>query len=213
MSKKIYILGNGPSSKLMPESIRKERRGKMIVCNLPPFAVSEVYACCVGDYKMMKALEEGSVNLDEYQWILANRPRSFMDSYPSFYIKHAHRIREFYTTVPDYCDLGDPEIAATNFNCGHLATHYAAAKHAPNEIHMFGFDSIFDHNMTSFTDTILSSDRRPSNNYKLLDNWRPIWKSIFMEFSKITFILYHNHINTKIQLPKNVEVRIPPDPS
>jgi len=206
--KKLYILGNGDSAQLMPESIRLEREGKLIVCNLPPFEVDNVYATCIGDFKMMAALTEGSVNLDGYQWVLANRPKTWMDSNPSFYIKHSNHIREFYTHVPSYCDLGDPSLAATNFNCGHLAAHYSAKRHQPDEIHMFGFDSIFDTNMRSYTDIVLSSDRAPSNNYKLLDNWRPIWNGIFKEFSNITFYLYNSHSNAKINLPKNVKVMV-----
>jgi hypothetical protein len=209
--KKLYILGNGDSAQLMPQSIRFEREGKLIVCNLPPFEVGNVYAACVGDFKMMAALTEGSVNLDGYQWVLANRPQIWMNSNPSFYIKHSHHIREFYTHVPSYCDLGDPSLAATNFNCGHLAAHYSAERHQPDEIHMFGFDSIFDANMRSYTDIVLSSDRAPSNNYKLLDNWRPIWNGIFKEFPNITFYLYHTHSNAKINLPKNVKVMVSRD--
>jgi len=206
--KKIHILGNGDSAQLMPQSIRMEREGKLIVCNLPPFEVRNVYAACIGDFKMMAALTEGSVNLDAYQWVLANRPKIWMDQHPSFYIKHAHHIREFYTHVPKYCNLGDPGLAATNFNCGHLATHYSAVRHQPDEIHMYGFDSLFDTNMRSYTDVVLSSDREPTNNYKLLDNWRPIWRDLFSEFPQIDFILYHSHANVKVNMPKNVKVRV-----
>lgn len=206
--KKIHILGNGDSAQLMPQSIRMERDGKLIVCNLPPFEVRNVYAACIGDFKMMAALTEGSVNLDAYQWVLANRPKLWMDQHPSFYIKHAHHIREFYTHVPKYCNLGDPNLSATNFNCGHLAAHYSAVRHKPDEIHMYGFDSLFDTNMRSYTDVVLSSDRAPTNNYKLLDNWRPIWRDLFSEFPQIDFILYHSHGNVKVNMSQNVKVRI-----
>ena len=94
--------------------------------------------------------------------------------------------------------------AATNFNCGHMATHYACRKHKPDEIHMYGFDSIFDHNMRSYTDTVLSSDRSGGNNFRLLDIWRPIWMNIFHEFKDVKFVLYHKHPNAKIQTPENV---------
>ena len=206
MTKKIYILGNGDSAELMPEEIRKEREGKLIICNRPPFEVSGVYACCIGDFKMMNALIMGVVNLDEYEWILATRPKKFMEREPSFHIKHSHHIRDFYTEVPEYCSLGDSDLSATNFNCGHMATHYSATRHSPDEIHMFGFDSIFDHNMRSFTDKVLDADREASNSYRLLAKWRPIWRSIFKEFPQINFLLYHDHNNIKIDLPKNVKI-------
>ena len=206
MSKKIYILGNGDMSQMLPESKRYSRDGKLLICNQPPFEVHNVYATVMVDFKMMAALTEGSINLDQYYWVLGNRPRIWMDKNPSFYMRHAQRIREFYQNVPKYCGA-DAGTAATNFNCGHMATHYACVRHKPEEIHMYGFDSIFDHNMRSYTDTVLSSDRQISNNHRLLDIWRPIWLNIFKEFPETNFILYHKHSNPKIQLFDNVEIR------
>jgi hypothetical protein len=203
MTKKVHILGNGDMCHMMPESIRYQREGKLLVCNQPPFEVANVYATIMVDFKMQFALLEGSINLDGYYWVMGNRPKSFCDANPSYYMKHAGHIREFYTTVPKYAGSGDQ--GATNFNCGHMATHYAATRHRPDEIHMYGFDSIFDHNMRSYTDVVLSSDRTGTNNHRLLDIWRPIWNGLFKEFSDIKFVLYHKHPNAKIKTPKNVE--------
>mgnify|MGYP002809624343 CR=1 FL=1 len=201
--KKVHILGNGDMCEMMPESTRFKREGKLIVCNKPPFEVGDVYATCIVDFKMCAALFERSIVLDEYSWICGTRPKMFMESNPSFSMKHSSHIREFYTTIPSYAGKGNQ--GATNLNCGHLATHYAATRHKPDEIHMYGFDSIFDHNMRSYTDIVLNSDRTDINNYRLLDIWRPIWNGIFNEFKDIKFVLYHKHPNTKIPTPSNVE--------
>lgn len=198
MSNVVHIIGNGDNAVLFNN---QKCKGMRIVCNLPPFEVTNVYASVIVDFKMMMALTEGSVNLDMYEWVLGNRPRVWMDTRQSFYMKHAHHIREFYLTVPKYAGN------ATNFNCGHMAAHYAANRKEATEIHMYGFDSIFDHNMRSYTDTVLSSDRSNMNNYRLLNNWRPIWNGIFNEFSDRQFVLYHSHPKSKINLPENVEVR------
>ena len=205
MSKKTYILGNGDMSFMMPQGIRdgSERDGKLLICNQPPFEVRNPYATVMVDFKMMNALAAGEINLDAYYWVLGNRPKIFCDANPAFSFKHTGHIREFYQTVPKYCGK-DPNIAATNFNCGHLATHYTCTRHQPDEVHMFGFDSIFDHNMRSYTDTVLSSDRSNVNNYRLLDIWRPIWNNIFNEFKDVEFVLYHKHPNPKIKTPENV---------
>jgi len=203
MTKKLYILGNGDMAQMMPESIRQgDREGKLIICNQPPFAVRNPYTTCIVDFKMCFALAEGSISLDSYHWVCGTRPKTFMEANASFHMKHSHQIREFYTTVPKYA--GDGPQGATNFNCGHLATHYAATRHQPEEIHMFGFDSIFDHNMRSYTDVVLNSDRSGGNNFRLLDIWRPIWNGIFNEFTQVEFVLYHKHANPKIQTPPNV---------
>ena len=71
---------------------------------------------------------------------------------------------------------------------------------------MYGFDSIFDMNLRSYTDFVLISDREPTNNVRLADRWRPVWNGIFNEFKDIRFVLHHNHDQSKIQLPDNVEV-------
>jgi len=202
---KVHVLGNGDSATLMPESVRNGQDGKLLICNQPPFTVKNVYACCLVDFKMMKALQEGSVNLDMYPWVCGNRPKMHMDKNPTFNIKHAHHIREFYTLVPKYCGPTAAE-AATNFNCGHMATHYAAKRHQPDEVHLYGFDSIFDHNMRSFTDLVLPSDRGKTNNFRLLDVWRPIWGHIFKEFSDVKFVLHHKHSNAKVDFSSNVSI-------
>jgi hypothetical protein len=95
----------------------------------------------------------------------------------------------------------------TNFNCGHFVTHYTANKLKADEIHLYGFDSIFDFTVRSFTDMVLNSDRSNVNNNRLINNWRPIWNGIFNEFSNTQFVLYHKHSDSKIKLPENVEVR------
>ena len=204
--KKIHILGNGDNAAFF-RPLMKERDGKLMICNIPPMEVENVYACAIVDFKMMKNLTKEVVNLDKYQWVLGNRPKIWMDKNPTFYIKHSHHIREFYTDVPKYC--GKPAAqAATNFNCGHMATHYSARKHKCDEIHMWGFDSIMDHSMRSYTDTVLPSERNNTNNYKLLEVWRPIWMNLFKEFSDKKFIIHHNHNKAKIKLPSNVGVEV-----
>ena len=208
MSKSIvHIVGNGDKVSLMPEELRHEREGKLLVCNIPPFEVSKAYACCIVDFKMMKNLKKEVINLDQFKWVLGNRPKIFMDANATFYIKHSWHIREFYTTVPKYCGPR-PDVAATNFNCGHFASHYAAKKLKGDEIHLWGFDSIMDHNMRSMTDLVLPSDRNNTNNYKLLDVWRPIWTNIFKEFKDRTFVIHHDHANSKVKLPGNVKVEV-----
>lgn len=201
-NKKVFhIIGNGDKAIYY---LREKRVGTKLLCNMPPFEVDsrEVFATCMVDFKMMMALTEGSVNLDRYMWVLGTRPRMWMYERHAFYMKYAPNIKEFYTHVPEYAGN------ATNFNCGHMAVHYAAARHKADEIHMYGFDTIFDFNMRSVTDLVLSSDRSQSNNYRLLNNWRPIWRDIFKEFPKTKFVLHHNHDKLKIPKFDNVEVSV-----
>lgn len=209
MTKRVWhVLGNGDKAGLFNE---EPQEGKLLLCNMPPFEVTRnrVFATVMVDFKMMMALTEGSLNLDMYPWILGNRPRIWMDepSQSSFYLKYAPNIKEFYLKVPEYCGpVGSPE-SATNFNCGHMAVHYAANKQKAEEIHIWGFDSLFDFNMRSITDLYLSSDRSDTNNYRLIEKWRPIWYHLFREFPDTHFFLHHDHADLKIPNPgKNLTV-------
>jgi len=186
----------------------RQRAGKNIICNMPPFEMlaKDVYATVMVDFKMMAALTEGSLNLDMYPWILGTRPQVWMQDprQSGFYLKYAPNVREFYTHVPKYAQN------ATNFNCGHMAVHYTTFKKKADVIHMFGFDTLFDFNMRSVTDLYLSSDRGSINNFRLIENWRPVWDGIFKEAEQkqpdTKFVLHHNHDGIKIQKRDNMEI-------
>lgn len=192
-----HVIGNGKSS-----SLYKPSKGLKITCNLPPFAVDNVYTTCMVDFKMMKAIYEGVVTVPG-DWVLGARPKKWMEMKPAFYMKHARQIKEFYLHLPKYVKN------YTDFNCGHLATHYTANKLECDEIHMYGFDTMFAFDITSTTDVYMSSDRQVANTQRLTNNWRPIWNNIFKEFSDKQFVLYYyKDVDPLVQTPDNVEVRI-----
>lgn len=199
MTKVFNVIGNGDKCVLFNE---EPREGTVLTCNMPPFDIDPklVYATCMVDFKMMMALNEGSIALDQYDWVLGRRPRIWMEEKSAFYLKYASKVREFYTSVPKYA--GNP----TNFNCGHMASHYAAGRHKADEVHLYGFDTLFDFNMRSMTDLFLASDREANNTYRLLNNWRPIWEGIFKEFKNTEFVLHHTHDDLQIQKFDNVKI-------
>ena len=198
MTKRINVLGNGNHAGLF----KRGTEGTLLICNMPPMELppSEVFATCMVDYKMMQALWKGQFALDQYDWILGTRPRHWMQMQGSFYMKYASCIKGFYEVVPEYAGN------ATNFNCGHFAVHYACNKMNADEVHIYGFDSIFEMDLTSWTDTILHSDRETQNTVRLANNWRPIWTHMFNEFPDTKFVLYHSHDNIKIPISDNVEI-------
>jgi hypothetical protein len=197
MSKVAHVIGNGKTAALYQPS-----KGLKITCNVPPFAVANVYTTCMVDFKMMKAIDEGSVKVPG-DWVLGFRPKKWMEMKPNFYMKYASQIKEFYTELPKYAK------DYTAFNCGHMATHYTAKKLEADEIHMYGFDSVFSFDVTSSCDTFLVSDRSTNNTQRLTALWRPIWEGLFDEFSNKHFILhYHKDKAPLATLPNNVEVRV-----
>lgn len=195
MSRVVHLIGNGDMA-----AMYKPAKGIKITCNMPPFEVADVYGTVMVDFKMMKALAEGSIRLDAHDWILGWRPQKWMEVRPDFYMKYAKNIKEFYTVLPGYV------ANYTDFNCGHMAAHYSANRLKADEIHMYGFDSLFDLNMRSYTDLVLNSDRTETNNFRLTERWRPVWQGIFKEFSNTKFVLYHRHNDIKFPVPENVEI-------
>lgn len=202
MSRIVHVLGNGDSAHLWH---KEPKRGLILTCNLPPFPVPGNYAACIVDFKFMHALTEGILDVGG-QWILGYRPKIWMDKNPEFYMKRAKQVKEFYTVLPPYA--GDGGMGYTNFSCGHMAVHYAANKVKADEVHMYGFDSMFDFNLNSCSDFYLSSVRDPNQNNKLSTNWRPVWTGMFNEFSNTKFVLHHTHNKLKMPVPDNVSVKL-----
>lgn len=198
MTRVAHVIGNGDSAALY-----KPSKGLKVTCNLPPFHVDNVYTTCMVDFKMMKAITEGSVSVPG-DWVLGFRPKKWCEANPQFHMKYASQIKEFYTDLPKYA--GEGGSGYTNFNCGHMAVHYTANRLKADEIHMYGFDSIIDFNLRSSTDFFLQSDRGLTNNNRLINNWRPIWNGLFDEFKDKKFIIHHRHNKVKEKLPDNVEV-------
>jgi hypothetical protein len=205
---RVNVLGNGPSAGMF----QRGAKGKLLICNMPPFAIprKEVWATCMVDFKMMMALQEGHIKLDMYDWVLGNRPKIWMEQSGTFYMKYSHLIKGFHLEVPEYAAREGQNMgqAATNFNCGHFAVHYACKKMRATEVHIYGFDSIFDMNLESFTDLLLESDRSIQNTVRLNDNWRHVWVGMFNEFKKVQFHLYHNHSDIKFPVPDNVKINV-----
>ena len=198
MPRVVHVIGNGDSSLLYEAEPRK---GLKLGCNRIGFPVPDKFASCIVDYKFMQAMTNKEIDLPG-QWILGFRPKHWMEMHPEYYMRVSHQVKEFYTELPKYA------ANYTDFNCGHMATHYAANKLKADVIHMYGFDSIFDFNLKSGSDFSLNSDRGGANNLRLADNWRPIWQSMFREFSNTKFVLHYLHDKLKINIDNNVEVKI-----
>jgi len=198
--KPIHIVGNGKSAALYNYA---QRDGTTYTCNLPPFSIPQAKATFMVDFKMMKAIHEGSVQVPG-DWVVGSRPKKYTEMNPNFYLKYAPQIKEFYLDIPKYAGN------YTNFNCGHMATYYCAAKLGAQDIHMYGFDSIFGPELQSCTDFYLQSDRSVGNSVRLAGNWRPIWEQMFHQFKDTTFHLHYfkKNAHALINFPDNVNVVI-----
>jgi hypothetical protein len=198
MPRVVHIIGNGDTAVFYNQEPRK---GLKLTCNIPPFPVEDAYGTVMVDFKMMRALTKGELTLPG-DWILGFRPKIWMEKQPEWYLKMSTQVKEFYLELPKYASN------YTDFNCGHMATHYACKKFSPDEVHMWGFDSIFDMNLKSCSDFYLPSPRDTGSNVRLNGNWRPIWHGIFNEFKDTQFVLHHKHDHIKIPKLDNLTIEV-----
>lgn len=198
MAKAVHIIGNGDNAAWYQQDPRK---GLKITCNVPPFEIYDMYATAIVDFKMFATIHKGEIN-PPGEWICGIRPKMYCEKNPNFHMKIAPRIKEFFTEKPKYA------ANYTDFNCGHMASYYAARRLKPDRIHLWGFDSIFDFNLRSYTDLVLKSDRGNMNNNRLSNNWRPIWTHMFKEFKDIEWVLHHKHDAIKIDISENVRIEV-----
>jgi len=195
MAKVVHLIGNGRSSAMYVPAT-----GLKVVCNIPPFAVENVYTSVIVDFKMMNSIYQGEIDVPG-DWVLGARPKKFMEMKPNFYIKRSGQIKQFYTHLPKYA------ANHTDFNCGHMGLHWICNELKATEVHMYGFDSLFGFDITSTSDMFLPSDRENMNTQRLTAKWRPIFKGIFDEFKEQTkFVLYHPKGELFIKQPKNIEI-------
>jgi len=198
MPRVVHIVGNGDNSTLYH---KEQRKGLKLTCNLPPFPVDDAYGTCIVDFKMMRAITAGEVVVPG-EWILGMRPKIWMERNPQFYMQVASQVKEFYLKLPKYA----PNY--TDFNCGHMSVHYACNKFKPDQVHMYGFDSIFDFNLKSCSDFYMPSSRDTQNTGRLAERWRPIWQGLFKEFGNVNFVLHHSHDQMKFKATDNVDVKV-----
>lgn len=198
MTDTIHIIGNGPSAANYVQGVE----GPKLSCNIPPFDIDGLFATCMVDFKMMNAINNDGI-MPPVPWVLGYRPKVYMQKNPSFHMKTARYTREFFTTLPEYA------TGYTEFNCGHMATAYGLFKFEPKTVHMYGFDSMFNFDLSSATDFYLESDRSEQNNARLTNNWRSIWEKLFAHHPDVTFVLHMDgHDNLKFQKGKNVEIKV-----
>lgn len=202
MPRTVHVIGNGDAAVFFNETPRK---GLKLACNLAPFAIENLYASCMVDFKMMKTIHKGDVDVPG-EWILGARPKMYMEKNPTFHMQRTNQIKMFYTKLPKYA------ANYTDLNCGHMAVYFAAQHLKAEVIHMYGFDSIFDFNLRSYTDVFIKSDRGNMNNNRLTNNWRPLWQNMFKDFDgsgkhhKCEFVLHHTHDNLKFKIGNNVSI-------
>ena len=74
MKRTVHVIGNGDHAGFF---WNEPRHGMRLCCNVPPFTVPNSYATIMVDFKMMKAIHEGSVTVGG-EWIIGMRPKIYI---------------------------------------------------------------------------------------------------------------------------------------
>jgi len=172
---RVHIIGNGPSNQLF--DIKNEYR---VACNIPQHNIG---------YNCLSIIDKIVVNwMKDNQW----NPR-----------------------VPVLCTQEVKDHAVSRNREGHWfdvyekkfrysAGHHAVEYHAPmtDEVHMWGFDSIWTDDYSSQVDDIIPRGTRPNLNL----HWIPHWKTIFNQYPQTKFLIHSTSKTKKVELGNNVEI-------
>ena len=156
---RIHVIGNGPSNSLF--DVEHEYR---IACNIPQHGIQ---------YNALSIIDVVVVN-----WMSDNN---------------------YNPSVPVLCTKKVKDHAVKKNREGHWfetyqikhrysAGHHAVEHHAPmtDEIHLWGFDSIWTENFGSQMDTLVPRGKRPNLNLQ----WIPHWKNIFEQYHETRFVIH-----------------------
>ena len=199
----VHVIGNGPSSFLYNEDVRK---GLKLSCNSAPFHVEGLWASCVVDMKYTNNIKAGLVTPQADQWILGHRPKKLLENPKYVHFRHrvSNFIKEYYLDLPEYAGKG--EAGYKNLSCGHFAVHYACNRLSADVVHMYGFDSLFEYTANSCTDMNMQETRNPVVDKEIVPVWRRLWNDMFNDFSETKFNLHYKNNKLKIDNRENLNI-------
>lgn len=155
----IHIVGNGKSNILF------DGTGHVTACNVPQHNIA---------YNQLSIIDrQPLIYMKNSGW----RPKTAILCTPQ--VKdHARKMNIEGDWFPVYTNTH-------RWNSGHQAVNHLASK-TFNNIHFWGFDSMWSSDLTSQMDTIVQRHGRPDLN----KHWRPIWEEIFAKYNNKTFIIH-----------------------
>ena len=170
-----HVIGNGESNSLYtPQS------GTIMVCNIPkhnhPFDLYSIIDTRVIQYLMKEKLE------------LLDKPVWGTQVVKDFAKKN--KIKGEFLHVYENIH---------RYNSGHHAVFWLSKKY--NEIHIWGFDSMWSDDLLSQMDDRVKRPKRPPLNKQ----WRPHWNNLFKKYPLVKYYI-HQPTNTEtVEWSKNVE--------
>jgi len=171
--KKLHILGNGPSISKFPLDIDGVRIGT----NFSDAKLKPVWTF-INDRVPLDKVLSGEIHL-EYPIVISTRASEKSEFFTEPYDKTLIKF------IVDFIKY--PELHPTlGLNSAQMATHVAIKQFQPNEIHIWGCDSLWKEDISSSTDLIVP--KAPNKGIDKL--WGNQWDRIISEYPGISFTLY-----------------------
>jgi len=166
MAKIINIVGNGSSSRLF-----KHMGLFTVACNIPP-----------------KNIQYNTLSIIDNQPILWMKTNSWQPRVPVLCTESVKNMAQSKGRTGDWRAVYEK---TSRWNSGHHAVKYFCETQSVDQIHLWGFDSVYTEDLTSVQDSVIIRHRRPNLN----QHWRPIWNTLFDSFPNTEMIF---HTNTRI---------------
>lgn len=164
---RVHIIGNGASNSLF--DVDAEYR---IACNIPQHGIQ---------YNCLAIIDIVVVN-----WMKDNNYQ------PNVPIMCTNKVKEHAVKQNRNGHWFDVFEIKHRYSAGHHAVEHHASM--TDEIHLWGFDSIWTNEYASQMDTLVPRGRRPNLNQQ----WLPHWQNIFADAKNTQFII---HAPEHAQLP------------
>lgn len=174
---KMHLIGNGPSINLF-----KNESGIRVGCNFTNADLKPDWTM-IADIKPVKKLYEG-INLP-CPAIITQRAYNFTAEKAVKLPAERMTIKRIVEFVR--WDDVDPKWG---MNSAQHGVWYGIEEHAPQEVHIWGCDSLWSTNIESSTDNIVSKNLELMNKTKIYLVWREYWNSIFYKYPNIEFVVH-----------------------
>lgn len=174
---KVHILGNGPSIGMFDNS-----EGVRVCCN---HGVPELDPdwTMIADIKAIKPLYAGRQL--PCPAIITKRVKEFIDSKVCKIGEDRIKIKKVVDFI--HWEECDPKWG---MNSAQHAVYHSILEHNPDEIHIWGCDSLWSSSIESSTDLIVPKNLEFMNKFHIYLAWRRYWNEIFRKYPNTQFIVH-----------------------
>lgn len=204
----IHILGNGPSLRSLFDRTRCCHPSDIVVgCNFSDTSYSPHYTVIIDIRAIKQFMSTENPYILEIDAVISTRAYRYLEDHWGW----ENVKREALNVVDTFELIQDRKVSKNlGMNSGQHAAVYSIQKYPKEkEIHIWGTDSFWTHDVSSSTDPIARPRQRgPRVRPHITRSWNKYWKKIFDDYSRNTFIIHcieGAKVDRQIQESENVK--------